>query len=34
MKYIGLDVHKINTATCVLNAGGKVVRSTTVSSQE
>ena len=34
MKYIGLDVHKINTAACVINAGGKEVRSMTVSSQE
>ena len=34
MKYIGLDVHKINTVACVINAGGKEVRSMTVSSQE
>jgi len=30
MKYIGLDVHKINTAACVVNAGGKEVKSFSV----
>jgi len=34
MKYIGLDVHKVNTAACVLSAGGKELRSLSVSSRE
>ena len=34
MKYIGLDVHKINTTACVIAAGGKVVKSLEVRSSE
>ncbi len=32
MRYIGLDVHKVNTTACVLSAGGKVVRTLEVRS--
>lgn len=30
MKYIGLDVHKVNTTACAVSAGGKAVMSTEV----
>lgn len=32
MRYIGLDEHKINTTSCVINAGGKIVKTMEVPS--
>jgi len=32
MRYIGLDVHKMNTTACIFSAGGKVIKSIDVPS--
>jgi predicted NBD/HSP70 family sugar kinase len=34
MRYIGSDVHKNNTAACVISAGGKAVKTLEVRSSQ